>query len=202
MNQQQAPDPFELDWADGEATTYHRYPDSDGPWMLQLYWQTIDGRPECVGMKFSSMATRGENRSLSPNLQMPMTGVPLPTSILRDLKLGERIRAEREHLAPPRSEVVRPAGLRESTFKRLKEAARIYQEAFAAGGKPTSAVAEHYGLTPGGASNLVSRARDIGLLPPTSKGAPQGYEQVVEPRKPGPAPMPQRSEHQRMPQDR
>lgn len=70
--------------------------------------------------------------------------------------------------------MVRPAGLRESTFERLKEAARIYQEAFAAGGKPTTAVAEHYGLTVGGASNLVSRARDIGLLPPTTRGGAQG----------------------------
>jgi hypothetical protein len=154
--------------------TFHRWPDEDGPWMLRLYWQTIDGRPECVGMKLSSMATRAENRHVPPHLQMPATGVPLTTGIIRDMKLGERISSGRKAVSPGRREVQRPVGLRESTFERLKEAARIYQEAFAAGGKPTTAVAEHYGLTVGGASNLVSRARDIGLLPPTSRGSSQG----------------------------
>lgn len=165
----------EIDGEIGDTTTYHRYPDEkDGPWMLQLYWQTIDGVPECVGMKLSSMAGRSENRKVPGFLHMPERGIPLTTGIIRDLKLGERIRKGRDEVAPKRREVVRPAGLRESTFERLKEAARIYQEAFAAGGKPTTAVAEHYGLTVGGASNLVSRARDIGLLPPTTRGGAQG----------------------------
>lgn len=154
--------------------TFHRWPDEDGPWMLRLYWQTIDGRPECVGMKLSSMATRAENRQVPPHLQMPATGIPLTTGVVRDVKLGEQINAGRKMVTPGR-EVIRPPGLRESTFERLKEAARIYREAFTSGGgKPTTAVAEHFGLTVGGASSLVSRARDIGLLPPTSKGASQG----------------------------
>ncbi len=171
-----APD-FDEDEVDGEfgdTTTYHRYPDEkDGPWMLQLYWQQIDGRPECVGMKLSSMAGRSENRKVPPPLQMPERGIPLTTGIIRDVKIGEIMRGDREHLTR-RTEVVRPAGLRESTFLRLQETARIYREAFAAGGKPTTAVAEHFGLTVGGASSLVSRARDLGLLPPTTRGASQG----------------------------
>jgi hypothetical protein len=164
----------EIDGEFGDVTTVHRYPDDkDGPWMLQLYWQTIDGRPECVGMKLSSMAGRSENRKVPPFYRMPERGIPLTTGIIRDVKIGEVMRADRERLTS-RTEVVRPAGLRESTFQRLQEAARIYREAFASTGKPTTAVAEHFGLTVGGASNLVSRARELGLLPPTSRGASQG----------------------------
>lgn len=159
----------------GDVTmSWARYPDENGPWMLRMYWQTIDGRPECVGIKLSSMATKAENRAVPPPLQMPETGVPITTGVIRDLKLGERIRAERERLTPQGVAVARPPGLRESTFERLKEAAAIYRAAYATDGKPTTAVAEHFGLTVGGASNLVSRARDLGLLPPTSRGAPQG----------------------------
>ncbi|GAA2347204.1 hypothetical protein GCM10010170_034570 [Dactylosporangium salmoneum] len=161
----------------GDVTlTFQRFPDEEqGPWMLRLYWQQIDGRTECVGMKLSSMASPAENRAVPPHLQMPTVGVPLPLTLVRDLKLGEIIRAERERLDA--GQVVAPAkppSLRQSTWERLQEAATIYRAAYATSGKPTSAVADHFGLTVGGASNLVSRARELGLLPPTSRGASQG----------------------------
>lgn len=169
---------IEFDPADVH-TTYQRYPDPDrGPWMLELRFQDVDGRPECVGLKLTSMATREENDQAPPHLQLPEIGIPLTTGIIRDLKLGERIRDSRTHLDRPLfgepAPVVRPSGMRESTFKRLEEAAEVYKAAFAGQGKPTSAVAEHFGLTVGGASNLVSRARELGLLPPTSQGASHG----------------------------
>lgn len=143
--------------------------------MVRLTWQVIDGRRECVGLNISSMATPAENRAVPPFLQMPDEGVPLTPGVVRDLKVGELIRSERERQDKQwGTPVVRPPGLRESTFKRLQEAAVIYRAAYSSGDKPTTAVAEHFGLTVGGASNLVSRARELGLLPPTSRGAPQG----------------------------
>ncbi|GAA0719518.1 hypothetical protein Drose_05835 [Dactylosporangium roseum] len=170
-------DGLELEhFAEDDVTlTFQRYPDDNGPWMLRMYWQTIDGRRECVGIKLSSMATRAENRAVPPPLQMPATGVPLTPGIVRELRIGDLIRAERERLDETRdAPAVRPAGLRESTWRRLQEVAAIYRAAYSAGGKPTTAVAERFGLTVGGASSLVSRARDVGLLPPTSRGASQG----------------------------
>lgn len=159
-------------------TSYRRYPDKDGPWMLQIYFQDIDGRPECVGLKLSSMATADENREVPPPLQMPAMGIPLTPGLIRELKLGEQIRDAQASMgfglngvAPAAS---RPPGMRDSTYRRLQEAADVYRAAFAAGGKPTTAVAGHFGLTVGGASNLVSRARELGLLPPTSQGASHG----------------------------
>lgn len=159
-------------------TSYRRYPDRNGPWMLCMYFQDVDGRPECVGLKLTSMATAEENREVPTPLQMPEMGIPLTPGLIRELKLGERIRDARTSLdftlggAPPAA--VRPPGMRESTYRRLQEAADVYRAAFAAGGKPTTAVAEHFRLTVGGASNLVSRARELGLLPPTSQGASHG----------------------------
>lgn len=167
----------EFDPAD-VRTNYMRYPDADGPWMLCLYFQDIDGRTECVGLKLTSMATTDENRAVPPPLQMPELGIPLNPGLIRELKLGERIRDARVSIDRPllgsAPAVTRPPGMRESTYRRLQEAAGVYRAAFAAGGKPTTAVAEHFGLTVGGASNLVSRARELGLLPPTSQGASHG----------------------------
>jgi hypothetical protein len=61
-----------------------------------------------------------------------------------------------------------------SSEYRLKVAADIYQQARRDNKPPTKAVAEHFGITPGGASNLVARARAAGLLPPTSRGVAVG----------------------------
>jgi hypothetical protein len=155
--------------------TLQRVPDREtGPWLLVTYWQELDGRRECVGMKLTSIAT-AEEADDPPGLEMPRDGQVLTTSLLRDLRLSEQIqnaRAAFEQLG--RREPEKPAGLRQSTWERLQLAARIYREAFAGNGKPTSAVAAHFGLSVGGASNLVSRARDVGLLPPTSRGASHG----------------------------
>ncbi len=177
------PAPDELDEVDldgpGLTLTHQRVPDADGAWVLTMYWQEIDGRRECVGMKLVSVKTRGETDEPEPPgiTELPDVGQVLTPGLVRDLKIGERIRADRAafaRIAETFAAVSRPPSLRQSTFERLETVARIYREAYAAGGKPTTAVAEHFGLTVGGASNLVSRARDIGLIPPTSRGASQG----------------------------
>lgn len=178
--QRAAPALAELDEPDdagqGYERSWRRVPDPDGAWMLTMYWQDIDGRRECVGMKLVSIAT-AEEANGPPGMEMPAVGQVLTPGLVRDLKIGEQIRdvrAHHERLFGGGRPAVRPPGLRQSTFERLQLVAKIYREAFAADGKPTTAVAEHFGLTVGGASSLVSRARDIGLIPPTSRGASQG----------------------------
>lgn len=138
--------------------TRRRWPDEAvGPWTLTLLWRVIDGRPECVGLVLAH-----EGGSQSPVL----TG-----SALRALRLPEIVAAERAQMLPLRPQV---GAMRKSTADRLRAAADIYRTALGEGRKPTKAVAEHFGITPGGASNLISRARTAGLLPPTSAGVPMG----------------------------
>lgn len=160
----------------GLVVTQQRVPDADsGPWMLTMYWQTIDGRRECVGMKVASFKTRAEAAEEPPGMEMPEVGQVLTPGLVRDLKIGERLREARASFERfERTVATKPPGLRQSTYERLQLVARIYREAYAADGKPTSAVAAHFGLSVGGASNLVSRARDVGLIPPTSRGASAG----------------------------
>lgn len=143
-------DPF------AEGRVYPSTVDAVGPVQVTLDWKVFDGRIECVGIHITSEQ-------------------PIPAGAVRDVKIGERIRKRRAEITARATKRATPGhgGMRRSTRARLEEAARIYQEAFVAGGKPAKAVAEHFGLTAGGASNLVARARAVGLLPPTSPGAPQ-----------------------------
>src|SRR5262249_12697563 len=100
--------------------------------------------------------------------------MPVSTTVLREVKFGERIRAQRAALtAQVVADTGQPGGTRKSSRERMERAARIYREAFEAGAHPSKAVAGQMGLTPGGASSLVSRARAAGLLSPTSPGAAQ-----------------------------
>lgn len=137
------------------ATTQHRWPDTtDGPWLVTLTWQEIDGRPECVGLTI----TGAENSILT-------------AGVMRKLPVADWIAEDRADMTPRAAATV---GLRTSTVERLKTAADIYQQARREGRPPTKAVAEHYGISHGGASHLVSRARNAGLLPPTSRGVSTG----------------------------
>jgi hypothetical protein len=137
----------------------------DGPWLVVLKWQIIDGRPECIGLEILRVMGRDED--------------VITNALLLDLKIAEKIAKKRAELAPP---VEATGGLRRSTEARLREAAGIYLTAIAENKPPTKAVAEHYGISIGGASNLLSRARSVGLLPPTSRGKASGgsaFEQEV-----------------------
>lgn len=151
---------------DGEQfePTEHRWPDLEhGPWRLILWWSHVDGRPECTGLEVKL-------------LERPDTGAwsrryVLPATALRDLRLAETIAADRAAMSP---EPARASGLRRSTLERLEKAAEVYQAARAEGRAPVKAVAEHFRISQGGASNLVARARAAGFLPPTSPGVAFG----------------------------
>ncbi len=88
-------------------------------------------------------------------------------TLLRQVPLGDLIAADRAAMAPP---VEATGGMRTSAAERLRLAAEVYRLAAAEGEKPTKAVAEFFGISSGGASNLVARVRSAGLLPPTSPG--------------------------------
>ncbi len=142
--------------------TFRLWPDQEkGPWSVTFEWAVLDGWPECVGYSIR----RAEH--LKPPLE------PLTASVARSVKLAEMIAEDRAGMA----DLVRVqpgAGLRRSTADRFREVAAVYQSAIRAGKPPTKAVAEYFGIGQGNASNLVSRVRAAGFLPPTSSGVPMG----------------------------
>lgn len=150
-----------------DEITERLWPDpKQGPYRLALFWVRRNGRPEPVGMELLPSAG---NLSEAPTLT---------TSALRDLKVAEIAAEDREGLpyvppAQPAPEVV-AEGMRPATLRRLKRTAEVYQEAWLAGNPPTQAVARAMNVSVAAAGNLVRRARQAGLLPPTTGGVPQG----------------------------
>lgn len=152
---------------DFDETTQRRWPDDEtGPWLLTIYWARRNGRPFAAGMQLVPVDADAAEQ------------VTLMTSTLRDLRIAEIIIEDREQLKHEPEPVPAPelqiAGMRDSTVRRLRRTAEIYLDAWRAGDPPTQAVARRMNLTQNAAANLVRRAREAGLLPPTSAGVPQG----------------------------
>jgi hypothetical protein len=128
-----------------------------------MVWAKVDGRPECVGVTvFPRAASSGETEAVLQILQ---------ASLLRQIPIADWIAQDRAAMAPA---VEATAGMRQSAVDRLREATEVYQAAVRHGMPPTKAVAARFGISSGGASNLVARARAAGLLPPTSPGKAAG----------------------------
>jgi hypothetical protein len=53
---------------------------------------------------------------------------------------------------------------------RLAEVAAVYRQAWKRGRPPTEAVADHFTISQSAAAKRVSRARQAGYLPPTTRG--------------------------------
>lgn len=144
--------------------TRRRWPDPEqGPYQLTLAWSRVNGRPQVSGLHIDAITDDAP---------------AVTTSLLRDLKLAEIMIEDRERLdhipqVKPDPELV-IEGMRPATVKRLQRAAEIYQTAWRAGERPTKEVGRRMNLTPAAAANLVRRAREAGLLPPTSAGTSQG----------------------------
>lgn len=159
----------------GQITTSRLWPDQHhGPWLLVFYWQTILGRPECVGLAITSTT---HPHGGDHNTAMPEVGRPLHTTTLRGLRLADLIYTERINspdLAPappsePDGTAYAPPGMRSATWRKLELVARTYRHAQAEGKHPTRAVANRLRTTHGAAANLVLRAREVGLLPPAGR---------------------------------
>lgn len=147
---EQHPDPRVL------PPTHHRYPNPEtGPWLITMEWVEMDGRPECAAISITQDGAP----------------TPMPGALLRQVPFAEYVATDRAAMAPP---VEATSGMRKSAADRLRIAAKIYRSAARRGEPPTKAVAAHFGISSGGASNLVARARTAGLLPPASPGKAVG----------------------------
>lgn len=160
--------------------TTRPWPDNEtGPWLLTLHWQVVNGRPEAVGMSLVSASPNWAGRN-GP-------GMPLRTSLLRQLNLAEIIAEQRTTAAatiagqaasPPVPSV---ASMRGATVRRLSQAADIYRDAWRQGRQhPTKEVAARMGVTRKAATQLVFRAREVGLLSPTSPGRAGHHDPLWE----------------------
>jgi hypothetical protein len=63
------------------------------------------------------------------------------------------------------------------------EVARVYREAYADNKAPTRAVARHFSVSHSAAGKWVARCRDLGLLPPTTRGKARVIPQKNQPSK-------------------
>jgi hypothetical protein len=159
------------------APTCRLWPDEqEGPWLLVLFWQVINGRAECVGMDLTS--------AQSPHVEAlgfhhrPEIGIPLQTSTLRDLKLSELVADARaaiaELIVADQAPVFTARQMRPRTVKRLETVAETYRRAWRQGKPPVKAVAKRLNVSNAAANSLVARARAVGMLPPTSPGVAAG----------------------------
>lgn len=65
-------------------------------------------------------------------------------------------------------------GAARSGSRPLKEAARVYLDAYSQGRSPTKAVADHFGVKPNTAAKWIVECRKLGLLGPTKQGRAGG----------------------------
>jgi transposase len=54
--------------------------------------------------------------------------------------------------------------------------AEVYRDAWARGEPPTRGVADHFTISKSAAAKQVAKAREMGLLPPTSRGKSSGID--------------------------
>ena len=170
-----------------------------GPWLIRVMWAPVEGRPECVGIEMRSYRETGEE--WPPELphwsEHPQV---LTTTALRELPfatiIGElrremaegdiefygwlaslpeyRSLADQESLRRLRSAAARPRGAAEG---RYAEVAEVYEKAWEDGQPPTRAVAAHFTISQSAAAKRVSRARQAGYLPLTTRGKPGARRQ-------------------------
>lgn len=169
------------------------WPDeSQGPWYFRLYWEEIDGRTECVGLDFRSVRTvddEGSGSLLADPSRVPMKPTKLTTTTLRDFPLGATVDGSRAWVG---AVLTWWAGRDEARRDELEAKARRFAARRSKGGrkpmygpdhwaavadvylgtasKPTSAVAEAFGVSHSAAGKWVARCREMGLVPPTTAG--------------------------------
>lgn len=166
-----------------------------GPFWIGLYWASVDGRNECVGVTIFRGAwldTSGD----SPELEL------LPGEALQALKSTDlRIpldRLAREHhdwakdLDGEAGEIARHIRGWSGDLptvagwgpNHLADVAQVYREAWQHNQHPTKAVAEHFSVSKSAAAKWVARCRDpkVGLLPPTERGRPRAVAPPPPPK--------------------
>lgn len=173
-----------------ETTVFHppvelRYPDRDrGPYRLRLWVGLLEDRPVVARIEVSGFDDD------------PFTGIePITSSTIR-LPLQELLREAVKNL----SDEIEAAAAKPSAFgwpwhlaeleptrdalhnepkvgrprvrddEHFVEVATVYRDAMVRGDFPTVAVSKHFHVSKTCAAKWVSRARALGLLPPTEQG--------------------------------
>jgi hypothetical protein len=152
-----------------------------GPWVIVVSLAEVRGRLECVGLDVQA------SRPLKPT--------PLTASAYRALPLGEIVKTAKRKLlrgAGPQGENAGLESLKEKARRELSrrdtslggapgrppehfaEVADEYAKAWREGRPPVQAVAAWGGVSRSAAAKWVYRARQLGLLAPTTKGKPSG----------------------------
>lgn len=175
-------------WPDGQR----------GPWLIDIMWAPIGDRDECIGLEIRSYRERKGERAWPPELPTwDQDPAILTTTTLRELPFATIVadlRRERraghvdftDWLATQpeyQSEAdqaslrrLRSAGTRRPAAA-LAEVAQVYRHAWETGRPPTQAVAEHFVISHSAAAKRVSRARQAGYLPLTTRGKPRARHQ-------------------------
>lgn len=161
----------------------------EGPWALTLFFDEIDGRPECVGL---SIRSDGDAVPLMGTNVRPQR---LTTQVLRSIPFARAVRSARQALTwiwaeraagnlgkdgQGIAQRVAPKwqkrGRRDYGDEHYRNVAEVYTAAWKAGDAPTRAVAEWGQVSRSAAANWVSRCRHMGLLGQTEKRKPGGIQ--------------------------
>jgi hypothetical protein len=161
----------------------HAFPDPKaGPWEAEVRFGLVDGRVECIGIDVHPLSTRATE--------------PLTATVLRRVNLGtligevlddagpdlQRLAGLRRRYGPTLGEM-QAAGIGQLAKRRKKpgpkpkdvahyqEVARIY---LSTPSKPTKAVKNHFLVSESTAGKYVAGARDLGLIPQTTRGRRSG----------------------------
>ena len=155
--------------------------------MVALTWTRLDGRMECVGAELRSYPATDpgdvDYRALHDSGQA--TPQPIRSTTWREVPVASIIETVRQEQAEVWANVEEPTETTTEiaeTWNRpgpkathdLRQVARIYQQAWKSGEPPTKTVADELVISRSAAAKLVARARAEALLPPTTRGRPQG----------------------------
>jgi len=164
-----------------------------GPWLIQVMWAPVNGRREPVGLEIRSC--RGRDDPWPPELPACDQSPPvLTTTVLRKLPFATIVADLRRENAEGDigfyDSLEGQPGFDRATLQRLKaaaaaemaaprretgqlsEVAAVYRQAWEDGRSPTQAVADHFSISQSAAAKRVSRARQVGYLPLTTRGRP------------------------------
>ncbi len=186
--------------ADGEAKGVRWPDSQSGPWFVRAHWADIDGTPACVGVELWKGVQPTEDRTRYRAIRgAPQEGIggtdlrSIPigrvlealwsqqreecTSMLarvaeRAAAGGEEGTADFLRGFAARISTTSPAQVRRPWADRshFDAVAQVYREALRDRRAPTLAVAEHFTVSHSTAAKWARRARELGLLSPTSRG--------------------------------
>jgi hypothetical protein len=150
-------------------------PDDHGePWQLTLTFVDVAGRTQLVGVAIAAVDDDGEPLVSAGQVRQDRSAVePLTAEAIRKLPLGRIVRDAKTRLwdivddlygAPRARRPPRPVRPSRWTDDELLEVARVYEAALADGVKPRRAVASRFHLSDDGASRVIRKARDAGVL--------------------------------------